>query len=287
MKYLSIVFLFSNLNNFALASCIINSYRHIFQISSSLDKNIIIDSNCSAETQSRFISFISNTNGKLNEHILNNNMQGKEIISLSPSIITIHHLQALLNKQLLDKDLTHTNLNHLGGRKYLYSQKIQPEIEVKCLNCTKVGNKNISLKIDNKLAWLKSNLKKRSTGFQATQAISYSSPILRVKDFEKISFLTDEPDNIFFDIKNIHFFRPTKNIKPYEILRTRHLVPKNIVSRGQKIRIYIKNKFVNINTIGIAMKSGSIGQYIEVQNPKSKKTTLAKIIDYNKVSIEL
>jgi flagella basal body P-ring formation protein FlgA len=65
------------------------------------------------------------------------------------------------------------------------------------------------------------------------------------------------------------------------------LTPKKLITYGQRVKLSIQTKTVTLKTIGIAKKSGHYGEFIEIENPKSKKRFLAKVIDFNKAIVEL
>jgi flagella basal body P-ring formation protein FlgA len=274
---------------FSLASiaCELETYPHIYKLSATLSDDLIIKTNCTDDTKNKILQFLSAIEGRLNSRILSTSLKLKEDFLLLPKVINVYNTQALLNKQLGDKYISFANTTSLYSNSFIGSKKSTPQVIFECKNCSQVGEKNIRFKIDKTSTWLSSTLLKKTSGYKAKQSIPLINPVLNMNDFEKVTVNTQVKTPLFTDIKNIRFYQLTKNLSANDLLSVNNLTLKTIISRGQKIRVSIKNKNVKIETIGIAMKSGKIGDFIQVKNPKSNKITLAKVIDFNKVHIEL
>ena len=279
--------LFISFFQLSALACEIHTFAHIFKLSPSLTDDILIKSDCPRELNIKVVEFLSSIDGKLNSRILSSGVSAKQEIILIPDVINIHSAEKILNKKFGNEIISFSNTTSLYSNSFITSNHKTPQVDFKCNNCKDVGHKNIRLFVDKKPIWLSSTLFKKLTAYKVKQTISTMNPILSIDDFEKITLLSEAKTPLFTDIENIRFYKLTKNLSANDLLQVNHLTPKTIVSKGQRIKISIKNNSVKIDTTGIAMRSGKLGDYIQVKNPNSNKKTLAKIIDFNKVHIEL
>ena len=282
MKFvLCFIGLFS-LNAFT-KECVIKTFPHIIKINRLLDSETIQESNCSDEINNRFVNILSTATGSINSKHLGPSLG--ENVTIRPKKITITALAQLIEKKLGGKTAL-SNLSSLHSKSFFYSKE-KPKIQVMCKSCDSPGTKNIKFIFNSRTYWLNATVKRKVVAYVADQNLSYQTPLLKAEDLKKTSIHTLIKAPLFSDIENIKFYRPTRNISAGEILKMNDLRPKNIIKRGQKIKVLIKNKRLKVETIAKALKNGKFGDYIEIINPKSKKTNLAKVIDYNKVLIEL
>ena len=85
----------------------------------------------------------------------------------------------------------------------------------------------------------------------------------------------------------IIFFKPTKTLKKGVPLLKRNLVPVKLVRSFAPVKIILSNKGIKLSGIAIAKKGGHYGEVIPLKNKKGKRIIFGKIIDFNKVKIEL
>ena len=272
--------------SFYTQACSISSYSYIYKINKKLDDQIIQKSNCTDKINQNFIALISQASGKVSSNHLQGILSKESPVELAPTTIYIKPLIELVNEQLADDRTQFSNLKSLHNKSFIGLDSTQ-SFRFKCSNCDIPGRRNISLNYSKNKLWLSADIFKKIYGFQAKQSLSYMTPVLSHKDFARKKINTQIRSPLFSDIRNIQFYKLNKHLKEGDILTMNDLSPKNIVSMNQKIKLLIKSKNITLSTIGIAMRNGKFGDYIEVKNPKSKKRSLAKIIDYNKALIEL
>ena len=109
--------------------------------------------------------------------------------------------------------------------------------------------------------------------------ISYTNKILVLnKSIEKghyikksdLTFIKSPKKNIFYNSKEELIGRKVKkNLKKGQYLQPRHLFAKYSVNEGDPVLIVSKFKNAEVSTGGIAIKSGNIGDLLEVKNTRS------------------
>ncbi len=268
------------------ATCEINSYERIFKINKVLDSLIIKNSNCPEAINQKFIEIISNANGKINNHFISNYIDGKIQVRVSPKTIKIESINTILSEQLSLQDLVIVKTHSLLGKSAITLDS-SDLISVQCKSCNDIGTKNIKLNVNQKQLWLTSLIGKKVSVYRPIQNLNRQTPILSKDDFTASSTVITSKGNYFTDIANIRFYRLNRNLDNRNFLKNTDLTAKNLVTFGQKVNLKIKTKSIELKSVGTAKKGGRLGDFIEVQNPKSQKIFLGKIIDYNKVLVEL
>ena len=89
---------------------------------------------------------------------------------------------------------------------------------------------------------------------------------------EDLVFINSSKKNIFYSNKEELIGRKVKqNLRKGQYIQPRHLFGKYSVNEGDPVVIVSKFKNAEVSTGGIAMKSGNIGDILEVKNKRSGK----------------
>ena len=85
-----------------------------------------------------------------------------------------------------------------------------------------------------------------------------------------LTFIKSPKKNVFFNSKQELIGRKVKlNLKKGQYIQPRHLFTKYSVNEGDPVIIVSKFKNAEVSTGGIAIKSGNIGDILEVKNTRS------------------
>lgn len=93
--------------------------------------------------------------------------------------------------------------------------------------------------------------------------------------------------DLLTDTSALRFYKTNKFIKAGELLRLADLNAVNLVKAGLKTEVILENSLVKIKTQGISRSNGAIGDLVEVYHPQKQKKYQGKVIDSNKVLVEL
>ena len=97
-----------------------------------------------------------------------------------------------------------------------------------------------------------------------------------------LTFIKSSKKNIFYNSKEELIGRKVKqNLKKGQYIQPRHLFAKYSVNEGDPVVIVSKFKNAEVSTGGIAIKSGNIGDLLEVKNTRSGKV-IKGILQKNK-----
>jgi flagella basal body P-ring formation protein FlgA len=89
------------------------------------------------------------------------------------------------------------------------------------------------------------------------------------------------------DIETLAFYKTNKPLKAGEILKTADLNAINLVKAGLKTEVVLENQMIRIKTQGISRSNGTIGELVEVYHPQKNKKYQGRVVDINKVLVEL
>lgn len=256
-----------------------------------LPQEAIIDSNCSERVQNQFVTLALNASGSLSEKRLNYYLQRSSgRVTLKPHLILIKQFADLIYTNLNTSDMIAKNIKQLSNKKILRLSH-DHEIKLSCDNCSKTGPQNIKISLQNskekKELWVSLELLRKRFALRLKRTLNPFTGSLSIGLFEKVEVPLNEGVALFTDIKNLKFYRTNKTIKKGDVLKISDLSPINLVQAGRKVEVNIKRNKLLLRTIGVSKSMGKIDDLVEVYNPKTRKKYLARIIDENKVMIEL
>ncbi len=282
-----LIFLFF-LPALSFANCKIDTFTQIIKINKIQDDRIIKESSCSGEIKSEFIKFVSNSTGKLSAKSLSRYFKTESNIDveISPQSFTVKEVSTLIQASLKDKNVIIKNVTSLFPASSFNLQK-NDNINITCKNCDKPGDKNILVRINNKKIWLNALVHKKRKAYILNRNISDMKSKLNPNDLKEV-MISDTGNTVLFeDLEKIKFYKPTKLLRSGEIVKKYDLRKRVLVKFGQRIQVSVKNQNIKINTKAVARRNGYINDVIELVNEKSKKTIYARVIDFDKVQVEL
>lgn len=286
-KNISLITLVFSLSSFA-NDCIINSYAQIIKINRVQDESIISDSNCDSNIRSEFIQFIGNANGRVHSNFISEYLKSelKANVQIRPQILNVTHINDHITKSLDNEKLVIKNINSLISKSAFTLEK-KDQIEIDCKRCNEPGNKDVSVKIGLRKHWLTANIQIKRQVYVLNKAISNLNQRLSKDHIKKFAVVDKGGNRYFEDIDNIQFYQFNKFLQKGDAIKINDLVPKTIIKYGDKVKLRVKNKSINLSFIGIASENGRYGDYIELTNPRSNKKITAKVINYKQAEIDL
>lgn len=93
--------------------------------------------------------------------------------------------------------------------------------------------------------------------------------------------------DLITNLETLKFYKTNKPLKTGELLRSSDLNALNLVKAGLKTDVILENQVVRIKTQGICRSNGTLGELVEVFHPQKNKKYQGKVVDINKVLVEL
>ncbi len=272
--------------------CEVEVYSQIIKINKTqglLDKNIFKNQNCDEAILSHLLTLLNEKDGSITASDLENKL-GKENIHIVPRKIQINLLSDLFKEHIApNSSLVFVENQSMNGIKYIALNE-GDKFQATCASCTTLGGKSVKLEIQNsknefRTLWFNTKIFTVAKVLKAKRNISFQEKSLKVEDFVLDEIVTMTPDNLLSSFENIQFYKSNKSILAGNVVTNMDLQPINLVSFGTPVQIELKNQNINLSKIAIPSRSAFFGETIEVK--LNSKSIYGKVIDFNKVVIEL
>ena len=303
-KLFSFIFLFStNIFSQELAqpkSCDIKTFSQIIftqnKTSLDLEKEIIKESNCEPATRKAFLSLITTIRGDVRAEHLSTLLTEQGIeqeVNLEPSKISLSTLENVIqSKSILNSGFELTEIQFVGLEGALTLNE-QERIKVDCSQCELLGTQNLRISVvnpilnDNRVFWAKSQISKKIKVWKVRDDLSSLTEgnISSQLTLEEIA--VTRPENYLNETQDLKFFKLNKSLRRGDIVKQSDVSPIVLIKSGNRVKIKIDNKNLNLVSTGLANKSAIFGDSIELTNLNSKKKIVGRVTDYNTVVIDL
>lgn len=300
MKKLILITLliFISKNIYSSEKCYIESYKKIIKSkehisTSQLANNIIKKSNCNEEIINKFIAVVFSSQGKINSENLSRLINNKNI-SLKPDTIKLISASVFFNDKIksssegvLWKDIK------IANKEKMILLDNDDLINFECKTCKFLGQHNIKLNIynpitsKNKIIWLtaKSKVVKRVLLSKKYQTITNLA--LNPNDFYEKEIETEFPEDYTYNKDRLKYYKINKTISKNQPLKMSHLYPINLVSPEKTVKVILRSGNLSIINNATSIDYGKIGDTINIKKASNGKIMSGKVVDYNKVVINL
>ncbi|MDO9181242.1 MAG: flagellar basal body P-ring formation chaperone FlgA, partial [Bacteriovorax sp.] len=214
-------------------------------------------------------------------------------IEITPKKLTTMEINSTFRDQLTnDTNLYFLNSKSLNGLQALGLVEGE-QLKINCESCNSFGEKNIKIDITNPIQnsvrtlWFSSRIMAKIKVFKAKRNLSFQQGHLTTEDFYAEDIYSGNPDNALTTLENIYFYKSNKTILQGAVVSNLDLQPVNLVNYGTPVTVTLKNQNINLQRTAMPVRSALFGEVIELRNPNSNKIIAGKVVDYNKVVIEL
>lgn len=297
MKYLLSFFILASLN-ISASECNITMFTKVYRLTNNQSlqtKDVIKQSDCSPEITNKLTSLISNSQGTVGSDFLRNELQ-KDFsdinIHFTNNKLSLLEFDTTLKNQLLaDSNLYFTQARSLNGITTLGLTEGE-QIQAICDSCQSFGEKSIKVNIanpienTNRTLWFSAKIMAKIKVVKAKRNISFQQKNLDVNDFYFDEILTSSPENVLTTLDNINFYKSNKTLVQNAIISNIDLQAVNLINYGTPVSVVLLNKNISLQKIAMPLRSARFGETIELKGPNNKNIA-GKVIDYNKVVIEL
>jgi flagella basal body P-ring formation protein FlgA len=280
-------------------NCSVELFSKVYRLESTqtlTSTDIIQKTNCDISVSNKISQIISNSTGTVGADFLKREL-AKDFntisIEISPRKLSFMELNIALRDQLTSgSNLYFIDAKSLNGIKSLGLSDGE-QIRANCESCNSFGEKNIKIDITNPLQnttrtlWFSSKIVAKIKVFKAKRGLSFGQGRLEENDFYADEVFTNSPDNVLTSLNNIHFFKANRNILQGAVVSNLDLQAVNLINFGTPVSVILKNQNINLQRTAMPTRSALFGEVIELRNPNNNKIIAGKVVDYNKVVIEL
>lgn len=247
---------------------------------------------CSDETLKELNETLTSVQGKITSFQLAEILKAKNHkVTVQPGLIQIQHLKQLVHEQLLLPPGVQLRSYEAVNSDNFISLAPGDQVEVECTACLYGSQQPINLKIigfdgTERTLMVKGDFKKMVKAYRLIGSRSAFSDIQ--PEYLKEEFVESIPHtDLVTNLDTLKFYKLNKPVRAGDLLKRSDLNAVNLVRAGVRTEVLIDNELVKLKTTGISRSNGTWGQYVEVFSPQKNKKYLGKVIDLNKVLIDL
>lgn len=295
----TIGFLLFLLSTSAFASeCSIELFSKVYRLDQNQSlqaKDIIRSSTCSEIVAGRISSLVSNSQGTVGTDFLVRELEKdfpEEHINFTNKKMSLLDLNSTIRDQLLPGTNLYFNqsrsLNNISSLGLIEGETLQAV----CDACQSFGEKNIKINVINvannssRTLWFASKIMAKLKVVKAKRSISFQQKSLVADDFYIDEVLTMTPDNALTTLDNIHFYKANRTLLQGSIVNNMDLQAVNLINFGTPATVQLKSNNISLQKTAMPVRSARFGDIVELRGPNNKMIA-GKVIDYNKVVIEL
>lgn len=247
---------------------------------------------CTDQALSEINQTLLSVEGKISSFRLKEILKAKnQDVNIQPGLIQVQHLSHMVREQiLLPSGVQLRSAEAINAPNYLVLSEGE-RVEVQCQGCLFSSQQPLNVMVtgydgNTRSITVRGNFKKMVKAFKVTESKAAFSDVSKAS--LKEVFVESIPHtDLVTDLETLHFYKLNKPLRAGELLRQSDLNALNLVRAGNKTEVIIENALVKLKTNGISRSNGSIGQFVEVYHPQKNKKYLGKVIDLNKVLIDL
>lgn len=247
---------------------------------------------CSSEALQEISTTMNSVEGKISAFQFSDILKSKNhIVAVQPALMQVQHLNHLVREQImLPAGIQLRSSEAINAANFLV---LAPgdRIEIQCVGCLYGSQQPLNINVigfdgTNKAVTVKADFKKMVKAYRVLGFHPAFSPITATSLKEE--FVESIPHtDLITNLETLHFFKLNKPVRSGELLRLSDLNALNLVKAGLKTEVIIENEHVKLKTQGISRSNGTLGEFVEVFHPQKNKKYQGKVIDINKVLVEL
>jgi hypothetical protein len=289
----TLIFLTSLLYSVYALACEVHLPHHLLILDESADvTQSFAHTGCSSDTVSEISSTLTSMEGKITSFQLSEMLTARGIeANIQPQRIEVNQVKNLLREQLLLPSGVQLKSSKVINGPSFVALSPGDRIEVTCSGCMFSSQQPININVNGfdgtgRTLTVLADFKKM---VKAYKIIGFTPAFSEIKpDQLKEEYVESIPHtDLLTDLDKLHFFRTNKPLKAGQHLKHADLNPVNLVRAGLRTEVIIENSLVRLKTTGISRSNGTFGQLVEVFHPEKNKKYQGKVIDINKVQVEL
>ena len=250
---------------------------------------VIQHTGCTEETMQLVNKTLASVEGKMTSFQFVEMM--KSPISVQTNMIQVQHLKHLIREQLMMPPGVQLRSSEAVNSPNYIAVAPGDRVDVQCIGCLFGTQQPLNVNVigfdgSNRSLTVKADFKKM---VKAYRVLSFHPAFYEIESSSlKEEFVESIPHtDLVTNLETLKFFKINKPMKAGDLLRQSDLNALSLVKAGVKTEVIIENDLVKLKTSGISRSNGTLGEFVEVFHPQKNKKYLGKVIDINKVLVEL
>lgn len=270
--------------------CTIKTADKIYYVNKELVtfSQVIQASDCPQATQEAFTKELLDLTGSIPVSHFRDSFAH---VTIEPSRIAIDSLDSLIKSKLtLEPGYVVEQFRSSQRNTFLLSESQSINFQ---LTNSALGPCSLTVEIVDALTngrekvWLTAYVKTKIYALVAKRSLDRTHGALRIADFEKKMITTDAPDKLFIQEDRLGHFALNKNITVGHLLQRTDIQSIPLVQYGVPAHVQLSHNGISLSGSALPMRTAGFGEFIQLKNSKTNKLITAKVVDYNKVQIEL
>lgn len=251
---------------------------------------VIQQTGCNEETLQLVNKTLSSVEGKMTSFQFAEMMKTPNV-TIQPNFIQVQHLKNLVREQLMIPPGVQLRSSEAVNSPNYIAVAPGDRVEVQCLGCLYGTQQPLNINVigfdgSNRSMTVKADFKKMVRAYRVLSFHPAFSEIESTSLHEEFVESIPQTD-LVTNMETLKFYKINKPLKAGDLLRQADLNAISLVKAGVKTDVIIENELVKLKTSGISRSNGAIGEFVEVFHQQKNKKYYGKVIDINKVLVEL
>lgn len=255
--------------------------------------NIYHSMNCETKVIDELHHLISELEGRIANYQVKELMANKGIeVEITSTSTVVHQFSTIIREQMMlpagVRAKSSIPLNFNGSIGLLAGDSLQ----VNCETCLFGAQQPLNVTVKG-FDGTKRTFIVTTDFSKMVRALRLVSPLPSFSSLSDSSYFKEEltesipHTDLMTDLEALKFYRTNKPLMTGQLLRRSDVSAIDLVKAGLKTEVILENQMVRIKTQGISRSNGALGDLVEVFHPQKNKKYQGKVIDINKVLIEL
>lgn len=256
-------------------------------------RSVFQSKDCNTVALNDLHQIILATEGRIAAYQIQEMMAAKSHpVTITPQSVVVQNLRSLIREQLLLPQGVHVKSTRAQSTPGILGLPAGDRVEVSCTSCLFGTQQPINVTIhgfdgSRQSIWATADFKKMVKAYRLVSPLA-SFSTLNESSAIREEYVEEIPHtDLITDPSTLKFYVTNKPLRAGELLRRSDLNAVNLVRAGLKTEVVLENQLVRIKTQGISRSNGSIGEFVEVFHPQKNKKYQGKVVDINKVLVEL
>lgn len=288
-----VFFILSSLSIASVFSCEINTYSNIvFLQNTNLKTNQAYKkSNCSEKINKLFLEYLKESQGTIETKNLVRYLKNPDM-KITPARIAVRSLRNILINELnFDNNYKWETLNEVNNQ-LIIAYDHEDDIRFLCRRCNHLGKNNLKVLINRyngkkNVFWVKGNILSQVKSFVATRDLPALKSINPSSDFREEVIYSKKPSDFLIDKDILKYSKLSRSINKGLPLQRNQIIPIKLVKAGAVVNVNLKSDQIQLSSKAAAINSGKLNDIIRVRNFKTGRVIQGRIVDYNKIEVEL
>lgn len=256
-------------------------------------RNPYQSNNCDAAVLKEVHEILLDVDGRIASFQMEEMLKSKGHNTIvSPSSIQVQQLKTIIREQLTLPSGTQVYETRSSTTAPIMALSTGDRIEVSCLNCLFGMQQPLNFTVNSfdgtkHSHFANADFKKMVRAYRLISATPSFSDLNHSLSLTEAYVEAIPHTDLVTEVDNLRFYKTNKPLKAGDLLRRSDLNALNLVKAGLRTEVILENSLVRIKTQGISRGNGAIGETVEVFHQEKNKKYQGKVVDINKVLVEL